>query len=126
MVADAEGARRWASWKTESARPPWIGLLANATLILAATGAGVGVLYLAQIFSSSNAAAAIIIIGGLAGVAGFAAFAARWVHGALAGRVDILSQALEASPDAQLIIGPDGRVAYANTAFDDLFPAAGE
>ena len=38
------------------------------------------------------------------------------------GRVDILSQALEASPDAQLIVDPDGRIAYANTAFISLFP----
>jgi len=48
------------------------------------------------------------------------------VHAALARRVDILSQALDASPDAQLILGSDGRIAYANTAFHDLFPQTGE
>ena len=52
--------------------------------------------------------------------------AARWMHAALAGRVDLLSQALDASPDPQLILAPDGRIAYANTAFHDLFPQSGE
>jgi two-component system, cell cycle sensor histidine kinase and response regulator CckA len=44
------------------------------------------------------------------------------MHAALSARVDILSQALDASADAQLIIASDGRIAYANTAFYDLFP----
>ncbi len=34
----------------------------------------------------------------------------------------ISEQALDASPDPQLILAPNGRIAYANTAFDDLFP----
>jgi two-component system cell cycle sensor histidine kinase/response regulator CckA len=55
-------------------------------------------------------------------VIGVAAGSAAWVHAALAGRVDILSQALDASADAQLILAPNGRIAYANTAFHDLFP----
>ncbi len=62
----------------------------------------------------------------LAGISGVAAVAARWVHTALAGRVDILSQALDASPDPQLILARDGRIAYANTAFHRFFPQSGE
>src|SRR5262249_44299162 len=61
----------------------------------------------------------------LAAVAGAIAGAARWMHGTLTTRVDILSQALEASPDAQLILTADGRTAYANTAFHDLFTQSG-
>src|SRR5208282_3609284 len=45
---------------------------------------------------------------------------------ALAGRVDILSQALDASPDPQLILAPNGKIAYANTAFHGLFPQSDE
>ena len=50
----------------------------------------------------------------------------RWTYAALAGRVDILTQALDASPDPQLILAPDGRIAYANTAYRELFPLAHE
>jgi two-component system cell cycle sensor histidine kinase/response regulator CckA len=46
----------------------------------------------------------------------------RWSYAALAGRVDILTQALDASPDPQLILTPEGRMAYANTAYRELFP----
>jgi len=41
---------------------------------------------------------------------GLTALVARQVHAALAGRVDLLSQALEASPNAHLILRPDGRL----------------
>src|SRR5258708_10505892 len=58
----------------------------------------------------------------LAVISASAAFAERAMHAAVAGGVDILSQGLDASADAQVIIAPDGRIAYANTAFYDLFP----
>jgi two-component system cell cycle sensor histidine kinase/response regulator CckA len=96
--------------------------LSNTAVILAASGIAVGVLYFAQVISNANVAAAAITIVAVAAVIGVAAGSARWVHAALAGRVDILSQALDASPDAQLILAPNGRIAYSNTAFHDLFP----
>jgi len=122
MVAETDGARRLAHWVAERHPPAWIGLLGNTAVILAATGIAVGVLYFAQVISNANVAAAAITIVAVAAVIGVAAGSARWVHAALAGRVDILSQALDASPDAQLILAPNGRIAYANTAFHDLFP----
>ncbi|MBV9863584.1 MAG: PAS domain-containing protein [Alphaproteobacteria bacterium] len=126
MVAEVERGHRWKSWVAERQRPWWIGLLANCALALATLGGAVGVLFCSEVISGSKAEAAAIAMVGLAGIAGVAAFAARWVHAALVGRVDILSQALEASPDAQLVVGPDGRMAYANTAFHHLFPDGGE
>ena len=60
-----------------------------------------------------------VVLGTLVGIA-------RWAYAALAGRVDILTQALDASPDPQLILTPDGRIAYADTAYRELFPAAHE
>ena len=92
--------------------------------MLAAIGVGVGILSAAEVIPGTNIAVTAVTMTGLAGVTGVTAFAARWVHAALSGRVDILSQALEASPDAQLVLGPDGRIVYANTAFNDLFPQA--
>ncbi|HEX3861791.1 MAG TPA: PAS domain-containing protein [Stellaceae bacterium] len=87
----------------------------------AAVAVGVAGLYLAEIISNANVAAAIVILA-VAAITGISAGAARWMHASLTRRVDILSQALDASPDAQLILAPDGTVAYANTAFHDLFP----
>jgi two-component system, cell cycle sensor histidine kinase and response regulator CckA len=121
MVADAEREGRWKNAEGEDRRPGWIGLLANLALVLAAIGGGVAVLFFAEVISGSKAEAMAIAMVGLGGIAGVAAFAARWVHAAFAGRVDILSQALDASPDAQLIVAPDGRMIYANTAFHRLF-----
>jgi len=126
MVADAHGARRWANWVSERKPPGWIGLLANAAVVLAIVGSGISFLYFAQILSTPGAKATAIMVSWLAAVAGITAFGAHWLHGALASRVDILSQALEASPDAQLIVAPDGRIGYANTAFHHLFPDVGE
>ena len=122
MVAETGGARRLARWAAERRQPKWIGLLGNTAVILAASGIAIGVLYFAQVISNADVAAAAVMIVAVAAVIGVAAGSAAWVHAALAGRVDILSQALDASPDAQLILAPNGRIAYANTAFHDLFP----
>jgi two-component system cell cycle sensor histidine kinase/response regulator CckA len=122
MVADVEGARRWANWAFERRHPGWIGRLSNTALILAGTAAIVGALYASEVISGTKAQAVTGMVISLAVISAFAAFAARAMHAALAGRVDILSQALDASADAQLIIASDGRIAYANTAFYDLFP----
>jgi two-component system, cell cycle sensor histidine kinase and response regulator CckA len=126
MVADTGGAPRSARWAAERRQPMWIGLLSNTALILAAAGLGTEILYLGRVISGANVAAAAITVVALAAIVATGAGAARWMHSAMAGRVDILSQALDASPDAQLILGPDGRIAYANTAFHDLFTQSDE
>src|SRR3954449_10324272 len=125
MVAETEGARRWARWDAGGAQPGWLGILGNLAVLLAAGGAALGSLYFAQIVSGPGVELIAAAILALAAVVGAIAGAARWMHTALAARVDILSQALEASPDAQLILTADGRIAYANTAFHHLFPQSG-
>src|SRR5712692_5288046 len=127
MVAETGGARRLASWAAERRQPGLIALLGNTAAILLAAGVAVGGLYYAGLISGANVAPAAITIVALAAVIGVAASgAARWVHATLAGRVDILSQALDASLDPHLILAPDGTIAYANTAFHDLFPRSDE
>ena len=126
MVAEAEGAPRWANWAAERQQPWWIRWLAHIALLLAAIGVGVGILSAAEVIPGTNIAVTAVTMTALAGITGVSAFAARWVHAALSGRVDILSQALDASPDAQLVLGPDGRIVYANSAFNDLFPQLGD
>jgi two-component system cell cycle sensor histidine kinase/response regulator CckA len=126
MVADTEGVRRLGNWAAYRRQPGWVGVVANAALILAASGLGAALLYLARVVSAANVAAAAATIVAFAAFFGVAAAALRRMHEVLVGRVDILSQALDASPDPQLILAPDGRIAYANTAFLELFPQAGE
>src|SRR5687768_1183148 len=122
MAAETDSPARSARWAAERRQPAWLGLFGNTAVSLAASGLAVGVLIFAQVISNANVAAAALTIVAVSGIIGVAAGAAAWVHTALAGRVDILSQALDASPDAQLILAPNGRIAHANTAFDDLFP----
>jgi len=119
MVADSQAARRL-SWVIDRGRPVWVGVLAQAAVILAAIGIGIGILYFAEVISGVRVVATVVAIAALAGLVGIAAIAAHWVNGGLTSRADILIQALEASPDAQLIVAPDGRVAYANSAFNNL------
>jgi two-component system, cell cycle sensor histidine kinase and response regulator CckA len=125
MVAYGEAARRMVRLAPRSGRPVWVGILAQAAVILAAIGLGILILYAAEVISGVRVVTVVVALAALAGLIGVAAVAAYWVHGGLEGRVDILSQALEASPDAQVIVGPDGRVAYANTAFMSQFASDG-
>ncbi len=105
MVADSETVRRL-SFGRDRNRSLWVGVMAQATVILAAICIGIAILYVAEIISGVRVLATVVAIAALAGLIGVAAIAAHWVQGGLAGRVDILSQALEASPDAQLIVAP--------------------
>jgi len=105
--------------------PGRIRSLAGAGQALAAI-ASFGALYLAWTITGSLAQATGYTIFGLAGISGVAAVAARWAQAAVADRLDILSLALDAVPEAQMILARDGRMAYANPAFDRLFPGRGE
>src|SRR5947209_3888768 len=122
MVADVEGARRWAIWAFERRQPGWIGRLSNVALFLATTGAVVGALYASGVISGVTAQAVTSTVVARPMISGCGACASPAMPPAVAGCVDILSQALDASADAQVNIAPDGRIAYANTAFYDLFP----
>ena len=105
--------------------PRWIRSLGGAAQALAAI-AGFGALYLAWTITGSTTQPIEYTIFGLVGISGVAAFAARRAQGALADRLDMLSLALDAVPDPQMIVARDGRMAYANLAFDRLFPGSGK
>jgi len=110
---------------TNRGDPGWIRPLGAAGQALAAM-AGFGALYSAWNIAGSPAHAIEYTMFGLAAISGAAALAARWAQGALAERLKMLSLALDGAPDAQMIVAADGRFAYANPAFDTLFPGRGE
>jgi len=110
---------------TNGRHPGWIRSFGEAAQVLAAIP-GFGALYLAWTITGSPTTATEYAMFALGAISGIGAFAARWAQGALADRLDMLSLALDAAPDAQSIIAGDGRMAYANLAFDHLFPEKGE
>jgi len=94
---------------------------------LPAAIAGVfGVLCLVRVVSGWTAEAMAIAIIGLGGLSGIAAVANRNINRAHSSRRDILGRALDAAPEARLIVAPDGRIVYANKAFARLFPGGAE
>jgi two-component system cell cycle sensor histidine kinase/response regulator CckA len=65
---------------------------------------------------------AAITMLGLAALGAVAAAFRRRDSTATSGRLDILLRALNAAPEAQLIVDPNGQLGYANVAFDRLCP----
>src|SRR5215467_9477897 len=88
--------------------PERIGYLGRTALVVAAT-ATFSVLYLGWTISGSPAQATEYTLLGLAGTIGVCTFANYWTQTTLAGHVDILNLALNATSDAQLILAGDGR-----------------
>ncbi|MGH7037667.1 MAG: PAS domain-containing protein [Stellaceae bacterium] len=125
MAAEDSGSRQHALWPEQREQPWWLLSLATLGLTLCMLGAGIGVLDFARVTAGLKAEALAMILLAIGTIAGGIALAVRWAHAALAGRVDILSQALDASPDAQLILAPSGRRVYANAAFSGLFSDEG-
>jgi two-component system cell cycle sensor histidine kinase/response regulator CckA len=125
MAVEGTGSRRRALWPEQHEQPWWLLSLATLGLTLCMLGAGIGILDFARVTAGLRAEALAMMLLAVGTIAGGVALAVRWAHAALAGRVDILSQALDASPDAQLIVAPSGRMVYANTAFTGLFPDGG-
>jgi two-component system cell cycle sensor histidine kinase/response regulator CckA len=98
----------------------------GGALILCVATIGAAVLFVSNVIDGAQIPAAAIVIIAFSVLVGALIGGARSAHTALAGRIDILTQALDASPDPQLILTPEGRIAYANTAFRDLFPLSDE
>jgi two-component system cell cycle sensor histidine kinase/response regulator CckA len=125
MAAEAVRIGAEAIWGGEV----WRGWAARRTARWAAAfamPAGIAALYPFGVISGATAAA--LALGGVvpAAIVGAAALAFRWMHAGLAGHLDILAQAFDLTPDARLIVAPDGRAASANLAFDRMFPGPGE
>ena len=78
MVAYSEAARRLRQRGAVPSRPAWVGVLAQAAVILAAIGIGVFILYAAEIISGVHVVAMIVAIVALGCVGGVAAIAALW------------------------------------------------
>ncbi len=123
MVAEVVGMGSAAGWGAA----PWRvrGLPAGMSI---AAAAGLGALCTAGAVSGAAAAviAGVIAAGAIGLAAACAAVALRWAQSGLAAHLDLLTQALDMGPEAQLVVAADGRAVFANLAFDRLFPGPGE
>ena len=68
MVAYSQAARRLAHWGAERGRPVWVGILAQAAVILAAIGIGIAILYAAEVISGVRVLAMVVALAALAGL----------------------------------------------------------
>jgi two-component system cell cycle sensor histidine kinase/response regulator CckA len=115
-----------AAWEAELPRaagmPAWMRRMGAIAIVCGLLAVVMGFVSLAEFVQERPVALGFAIIAGLFGMA---AVVTRQVHAALAGRVDLLSQALEASQNAHLVLARDGGIAYANAAFRRFFPELG-
>src|SRR5215470_19304511 len=120
FIADAPAEASKA--RSESGLRRWIHGLGLLTAVLSAAALVVGLATLSGISQGTIFWPASMLLAGMALLAGVSSVVANRVHDILARRVDVLAHALEASPNAHLILGPRGTVAYANASFRALFP----
>src|SRR5271170_7315568 len=92
--------------------------------IVAVSASILAALCLVQILAGSAVHATALAATGLAAL-GAVGFAGLRAHATLAARLDILTGALDAVPEAQLVVA-DGRAVFANVAFQRLFPEKGD
>ncbi len=93
--------------------------------IIAVSASVLAALCLVQILAGSAVHATALAALGLAALAAVG-FAGLRAHTALAARLDILAGALDAVPEAQVVVAADGRAVFANAAFQRLFPDKSE
>ena len=122
-MVEVERMRRGLDCSTNFRRRSGIPLLAVAAQGFALI-ACFGTLFLAWTIADSSTRAIALTMIGLAGVSLIGAFATRWAQAVLGDQVNILDQALSATPDAHLIVAGDGGLVFANPAFDRLFPGS--
>src|SRR5215468_4296925 len=103
----------------------WVGRLGRLAGICAAAALFAAAFAATGLFGGAAWWGVAILLVALAGLAAAAAAAAHRAQAQMLARLDLYSQALEASSDAQLILAADERLAYANRTFLTLFPNPG-
>ena len=122
VIAGAPPARPASGAGSRAVEHMLVRRLSWTTLCCTLAALLLAVLALTDIVAAPTAWPIATLFFALAALGGAAALAARRAQSALLGRLDLFSQALEASPDAQLVLAPDQSIAYANGAFHVLFP----
>jgi len=102
--------------------PQWLRRVRYAGLLFGALGVVLFAAIASGLLTSRLALALALFFLMLAAMSGVAIFVARMGVREVAGRAALLSQAIAASPNAHLIVAPEGSITYANSAFRRFFP----
>ena len=96
-------------------------LVAASSASLSVTGV-LALLYFAGVAPGFSADTIAVTLLALAAFSGLTALSSGGASAVLSRRLDMLSRAIDAAPEALLIVAPDGRVCHANLLFNRLFP----
>jgi len=102
--------------------PLWLRRLRNAGLVCGGLGFVLFAAIESGLLTGRPALAGALFFILLALMSGIAVFVSRMGTHEVAGRAALLSQAIAASPNAHLIVAPEGSITYANSAFRRFFP----
>jgi two-component system, cell cycle sensor histidine kinase and response regulator CckA len=121
-IANLPLAPRPSDVKASGGAPAWMRRLGAAAVVCSALALVATAALLMEVPAAPALSVATAVLAVFAIAFGIAGAAAWLVYGSLAGRLTLLSEALEASSGARLIVAPDGTFAYANAAFHRFFP----
>ncbi|MGH6982370.1 MAG: PAS domain S-box protein, partial [Stellaceae bacterium] len=102
--------------------PLWLRRLRNAGLLFGGLGVVLFATIEAGLLTGRPVLAGALFFVLLALMSAIAVFVSRMGTREIAGRAALLSQAIAASPNAHLIVAPEGSITYANSAFRRYFP----
>jgi two-component system, cell cycle sensor histidine kinase and response regulator CckA len=102
--------------------PLWLRRLRVAGLLFGGLGAVLFVAIGSGLLTGRPVLAGALFFALLALMSAIAVFVSRMGTREIAGRAALLSQAIAASPNAHLIVAPEGSITYANSAFRRFFP----
>src|SRR5579875_93852 len=100
----------------------WMRVLGALSICCSAAALVLTALLIAQIGDAGTLRPAAVVVATFALGAGVASVVAKQIHLLLSRRIDLMSQAIEATPGAQLILSVDDGLVYANGAFHRFFP----
>jgi two-component system cell cycle sensor histidine kinase/response regulator CckA len=123
MGAEGVQAGRRVSQMGERSTAGWIRYLPAVTLVLVAAVGILEGLRIERVISAWPAEGTAIVMLGLAGLSAVASHKAILE---LSDRLGMLRRALDATPEAHLIVAAHGQIGYANRSFHELFPGSTE
>src|SRR5487761_1452821 len=100
----------------------WMRALGALSVLFSAVAIALTVLLIFRFGNQVALRAAAVLAATFALGTGVASVVAKQMHRLLSRRIDLMSQAIEATPGAHLILSPDDAMVYANGAFRRFFP----
>ena len=100
----------------------WMRALGALSVVFSITAIALTALLVFQVGNEIALRAAAVLAATFALGAGVASVVAKQMHRLLSRRIDLMSQAIEATPGAHLVLSPNDAMVYANGAFRRFFP----